>query len=114
MATPPSTTKQRPSDTVENPHSKWCDCTAQTHVSGTCDCDIDCTVNSPACDREIMRAMLVKAGIVCEEHPTEKFGAACEFIVEEGKGPKNVGDSGFIACFFFDADGNLKAVGAWE
>lgn len=58
-------------------------------------------------DRETLRAMLDRAGVIYTED-------GLDLTVEAKAGPANEGYMGFVAVFTFDGDGSLKSVGAWE
>lgn len=66
-------------------------------------------------DRETILSILDRAGVVYEE------GGECvanpggsTTVIEAKVGDKNLGYSGFLSYLYFDADGALLAVGAWE
>jgi hypothetical protein len=68
-------------------------------------------------DRDTLKAMLDRAGIVYKEAPADprwdRVGPT-KIIVVEGEGPNNLGYSSFETSFFFNEDGALLAMGAWE
>lgn len=62
-------------------------------------------------DRAVLSQMLTRAGIVWHDEPRPNED---QLVVEAKAGPKNVGYSGFLTCFYFDQEGKLEQMGAWE
>ena len=61
-------------------------------------------------DRQHIETILNHAGIIYKT-PTDDPDS---IIVEQGKGPANLGYTGFATVFEFNPDGSLKTIGAWE
>ncbi len=59
-------------------------------------------------DREVLKAMFDRAGVVWSE---DEDGMT---VSENDGGEANAGYSYFMAGFGFNEDGSLKYVGAWE
>ena len=68
-------------------------------------------------DFQIMTEMLAKANVVFSIEPAEARTTIPHhqsIRVGAYDGPNNYGYTGFWSVMFFDAEGNLVGVGAWE
>lgn len=89
-------------------------------------------------DLDVLRAMLTRAGVVFIEEPRthdpahpyladvpagttleveegcDRYAGADDGVAVRPPRPRNYGYSGFSAEFYFDAQGALCGVGAWE
>lgn len=65
-------------------------------------------------DLGTVKAMLDKAGVRWGEEQRDGGAPGLVLTVEAYEGPKNLGYMGFVACFYFNEDESLDAIGAWE
>lgn len=75
-------------------------------------------------DREQLIAMLDRARIIWQpikvyegttaQPSTLTHSHPTDFVVEQGRGPNNLGYGGFWTEFKFKGDGTLISVGSWE
>lgn len=68
-------------------------------------------------DLETFIAMLDRTGVKWSKDGVVNVGGVenkSTISIEEGEGSRNLGYSQFRSVFFFNEDGSLYAVGAWE
>lgn len=63
-------------------------------------------------DIDIIGEIFTRAGIIFTRDDTSQQ-YNCIFI-EQGKGPKNLGYTGFCSELHFQKDGSLVSMGTWE